>query len=195
MSAHTDPEIGRASDPEGEEPISLPTWAHEADPLQPVPSHSRYEPPDAVVASRRRARSVAAWYAQAGMGHSVGLGYVVLTLRELSGLSQSRLAARASTSQPAIARLESGRHVPSVNTLLKIASACGMHRRPRRSQARRGRPLHARPDAPRDPAAVLGRPSGLLRHPRASALDRRRMSRSTAARSVGESPITSIAAP
>lgn len=127
MSAHTDPEIGRASDPEGEEPISLPTWAHEADPLQPVPSHSRYEPPDAVVASRRRARSVAAWYAQAGMGHSVGLGYVVLTLRELSGLSQSRLAARASTSQPAIARLESGRHVPSVNTLLKIASACGMH--------------------------------------------------------------------
>ena len=61
------------------------------------------------------------------MGHSIGLGYVVLTLRELSGLSQSRLAARATTSQPAIARLESGRHVPSVNTLLKIASACGMH--------------------------------------------------------------------
>jgi transcriptional regulator with XRE-family HTH domain len=55
------------------------------------------------------------------------LGYLVLTLRELSGLSRSRLAARSRTSQPAIARLESGRHVPSVNTLLKIASACGMH--------------------------------------------------------------------
>jgi transcriptional regulator with XRE-family HTH domain len=26
-----------------------------------------------------------------------------------------------------IARLESGRHIPSVNTLLKIASASGMH--------------------------------------------------------------------
>jgi transcriptional regulator with XRE-family HTH domain len=61
------------------------------------------------------------------MGHSIGLGYVVLTLRELSGLYQSRLAARAGTSQPAIARLESGRQVPSVNTLLRIASACGMH--------------------------------------------------------------------
>jgi len=127
VTAHTDPEIGRASDPADDEPISLPTWASETDPLQPIPSHSRYEPPDGVVASRRRARSVAAWYAQAGMGHSIGLGYVVLTLRELSGLSQSRLAARASTSQPAIARLESGRHVPSVNTLLRIASACGMH--------------------------------------------------------------------
>jgi transcriptional regulator with XRE-family HTH domain len=61
------------------------------------------------------------------MGHSIGLGYVAFTLRELSGLSQSRLAARAGTSPPAIARLESGRHVPSVNTLLKIASACGIH--------------------------------------------------------------------
>ncbi len=61
------------------------------------------------------------------MGHSIGLGYLVLTLRELSGLSQARLAARSRTSQPAIARLESGRQVPSVNTLLKIASACGMH--------------------------------------------------------------------
>lgn len=104
----------------------MPAWASGTDPLQPIPSHSRYEPPDVVVASRRRARSVAAWYAQVGMGHSIGLGYLVLTLRELSGLSQSRLAARAGTSQPAIARLESGRHVPSVNTLLTIASACGI---------------------------------------------------------------------
>ena len=87
----------RASDLADEEPISLPTWAGEADPLQPIPSHSRYEPPEIVVSSRRRARSVAAWYADAAMGHSIGLGYLVLTLRELSGLSQSRLAARADT--------------------------------------------------------------------------------------------------
>ena len=126
-AVHTDPEMPRASDLADEEPISLPTWAREADPLQPIPSHSRYAPPEIVVTSRRRARSVAAWYANAAMGHSIGLGYLVLTLRELSGLSQSRLAARAGTSQPAITRLESGRHVPSVNTLLRIASACGMH--------------------------------------------------------------------
>jgi hypothetical protein len=97
LTAHTHPEMRRASDPADEESISLPTWAREADPLQPIPSQSRYEPPEIVVTSRRRARSVAAWYAQAGMGHSIGLGYLVLTLRELSGLSQSRLAARSST--------------------------------------------------------------------------------------------------
>jgi transcriptional regulator with XRE-family HTH domain len=61
------------------------------------------------------------------MGHSIGLGYLVLTLRELSGLSQTRIARRAGTSQPAIARLESGRQIPTVSTLLKLTTACGMH--------------------------------------------------------------------
>jgi len=148
---HTDPEMPEGSDPEGDEPIPLPTWARVAEPQQPIPSHSRDGPPDLVVTSRRRARSQAARYAEASMGHSIGLGYLVLTLRELSGLSQSRLAARAGMSQPAIARLESGRHVPSVNTLLKIAAACGMHLVVGLADppARCGRPLHARPDAPR----------------------------------------------
>jgi DNA-binding XRE family transcriptional regulator len=123
----TDPGIPRASDAERDEPIPMPTWARVATPIQPIPSLSRYGPPDLVVTSRRRARSQAAWYAEATMGQSIGIGYLILTLRELSGLSQSRLAARAGSSQPAIARLESGRHLPSVNTLLKIASACGMH--------------------------------------------------------------------
>jgi transcriptional regulator with XRE-family HTH domain len=105
----------------------MPTWVREAEPRQRIPSQFGYGSPEAIVKARRRARSVAAWYAQAGMGHSIGLGYLVLTLRELAGLSQSSMAARARTSQPAIARLESGRQVPSVNTLLKIASSCGMH--------------------------------------------------------------------
>ena len=60
------------------------------------------------------------------MGHSIGFGYLVLTLRELRD-SLSRSSRRAGTSQPAIARLESGTHVPSVKTLLKIAASCGMH--------------------------------------------------------------------
>jgi hypothetical protein len=46
LPADTDPEIGRVSDPADVEPISLPTWAREADPLQPIRSHSRYGPPD-----------------------------------------------------------------------------------------------------------------------------------------------------
>jgi transcriptional regulator with XRE-family HTH domain len=61
------------------------------------------------------------------MGHSIGLGYMILTLRELTGLSQSKIAKRVGTGQPAIARLESGRQLPTVNTLLKVASSCGMH--------------------------------------------------------------------
>jgi transcriptional regulator with XRE-family HTH domain len=66
------------------------------------------------------------WYAQDDLGHSIGLGCLILTLRELKGLSQAKLAARVGSTQPAIARLESGRQVPSVNTLLRIARACGM---------------------------------------------------------------------
>ena len=102
MTDHTDPEMPWAS-------------AAGCQPVHPTPSRSRYDPPTSVVVDRRTRRSQGAWYAGA-MGHSIGLGYLVLTLREISGLSQSRLAARALTSQPAIARLESGRHVPTVNT-------------------------------------------------------------------------------
>jgi transcriptional regulator with XRE-family HTH domain len=126
MCAHTDPEMPDAGGLEDDQPISMPTWARDVEPPERISSQSWYGPPEAVVAARRRARSVAAWYAQAGMGHSVGLGYVVLTLRELAGLSQSKIAERARTTQPAIARLESGRQVPTVNTLLRIASACGL---------------------------------------------------------------------
>jgi len=92
------------SDGEDEQPIPMPTWAREVEPTQRVPSQSWYGSPDAVVTERRRARSLAAWYAQAGMGHAIGLGYLELTLRELAGLSQSAIAARAKTSQPAITR-------------------------------------------------------------------------------------------
>ena len=178
MSVHTHPEIGRASDPADEESISLPTWTREADPLQPIPSHSRYAPPELVVTSRRRARSQAAWYANAAMGHSIGLGYLVLTLRELSGLSQSRLAKRADlatgdrSSRVGPSRPER-QHASEDRIGVRDASG----RRAGRPGARCGRPVHARPDAPRDPAAVLGRPPGLLRHPRAATMGRRRLGR------------------
>ena len=106
--------------------MPMASWAREVAPRERIPSQSRYDPPEAVT-TRRWARSVPAWYAHAGMGHSIGLGYLILTLRELAGLSQSKIAGRAGTGQPAIARLESGRQLPTVNTLLKVASSCGMH--------------------------------------------------------------------
>lgn len=47
-------------------------------------------------------------------------------LREKSGLSQTELAERVGTKQPAIARLESGRVIPKLDLLEKIARALGL---------------------------------------------------------------------
>jgi transcriptional regulator with XRE-family HTH domain len=54
---------------------------------------------------------------------SLGAGHLILVARELTGLSQRKLAARAS--QPALAKLETGNGVPSIRTLLRIAEAAG----------------------------------------------------------------------
>ena len=70
-------------------------------------------------------RSVPAMHAQPGEGHAIGVGYVVLTLREVGGLSQRRLARAAGTSQGAISRVESGNHVPSLPSLFRLADAVG----------------------------------------------------------------------
>ena len=56
---------------------------------------------------------------------SLGVGELILVCRELTGWSQRRLAARVGTSQPALARLETGNAMPSVRTLLRIAEAAG----------------------------------------------------------------------
>lgn len=62
---------------------------------------------------------------QAKEGHAIGVGYLVLTLRELAGLSQRTLAKRASTSQGAITRVETGAHTPSIPSVLRLAHAVG----------------------------------------------------------------------
>jgi len=46
--------------------------------------------------------------------------------RRRAGLSQRGLAQRAGVPQPAIARIESGRSSPRVDTLDRLLSACGM---------------------------------------------------------------------
>jgi DNA-binding XRE family transcriptional regulator len=49
----------------------------------------------------------------------------IIAARAHARLTQSELAERMETSQPQIARLESGRALPSMRTLLKIAEATG----------------------------------------------------------------------
>jgi transcriptional regulator with XRE-family HTH domain len=53
------------------------------------------------------------------------VGYLVLTLREVAGLSQGRLARAAGTSQGAISRAESGNHTPSLPSLFRLANTVG----------------------------------------------------------------------
>ncbi len=59
----------------------------------------------------------------------------LLRARLRAGLSQSELAVRMSTSQSAIARLESGQTLPSTKTLLRYAEATGSRFRVRLSAA------------------------------------------------------------
>jgi transcriptional regulator with XRE-family HTH domain len=47
-------------------------------------------------------------------------------VRETKAMSQTTLAKRARLSREHIARLEAGRHAPSVTTLTKLAKALGV---------------------------------------------------------------------
>ena len=51
--------------------------------------------------------------------------YQVARLRILRGLTQAELAQRVGTQQPSIARLESGRDVPTLTFLRRVAQALG----------------------------------------------------------------------
>jgi ribosome-binding protein aMBF1 (putative translation factor) len=53
------------------------------------------------------------------------LARLVRELREQKKVSQGELAARVGTKQPAIARLESGRVIPKLDLLDKVARALG----------------------------------------------------------------------
>lgn len=49
----------------------------------------------------------------------------IIRARVDAGLSQQELATKMATTQSAVARLESGRHLPSMSTLKKLAKATG----------------------------------------------------------------------
>jgi transcriptional regulator with XRE-family HTH domain len=51
---------------------------------------------------------------------------IVQEARRRAGLTQRELAKRAGTSQSAIARIERGRQIPSVETLQRILRACDL---------------------------------------------------------------------
>ena len=51
--------------------------------------------------------------------------YQIARLRIEQGLTQAELAERVGTKQPSIARLESGKHDPSLDLLTRVAAALG----------------------------------------------------------------------
>lgn len=55
----------------------------------------------------------------------MGVGYLILKARAAAELSQAQLAKKIGTSQPTIARWESGAQLPSVRSLIRIAEATG----------------------------------------------------------------------
>ncbi|MGA9160610.1 MAG: helix-turn-helix transcriptional regulator [Actinomycetota bacterium] len=55
----------------------------------------------------------------------LGAGFLILVVRELTGLPQRALAFRIGTSQPGLARLETGNRMPTLRMLMRIADATG----------------------------------------------------------------------
>src|SRR4029450_9549487 len=55
----------------------------------------------------------------------LGAGYLILVVRELSGLSQRSLARAVGTSQPTLATLETGNRTPTIRTLMRVAQGSG----------------------------------------------------------------------
>ena len=53
------------------------------------------------------------------------IGQIIRKARVAEGLSQSEVALRAGTSQPALARYESGATLPTLPTLERVLAACG----------------------------------------------------------------------
>jgi transcriptional regulator with XRE-family HTH domain len=60
-----------------------------------------------------------------GQAIEYAIARAIIAARVHAGLSQADLARRMATSQPFIARLESGRTLPSLRTLLRVAEATG----------------------------------------------------------------------
>jgi len=57
---------------------------------------------------------------------SLGVGEIVLSARELTGLSQRALASRAGTSQAAVTAIETGNRLPTIRTLMRLVDAAGL---------------------------------------------------------------------
>ncbi len=77
---------------------------------------------------REQSEGLAEAHAPASMGDvdGVRLGQRLRSLRLSAGLTQAELARRTGIHRPNIARVEAGRHTPSLETLARLAAAIGV---------------------------------------------------------------------
>src|ERR1700676_777508 len=80
---------------------------------------------DASLAIRRRSRKPEYRDSVARLAQSIAIADLVILHRTRNRLTQQQLADRMGTSVTAISRLESGRHLPSMETLRLIGEALG----------------------------------------------------------------------
>ena len=91
---------------------------------------SRVSPIGAAVAAdiRRHAKADAEYRkVRARFARAEAVARLLIQFRMKHNLTQEQLAQRMGTSAPAISRLESGTHVPSLTTLSRLAEAAGEH--------------------------------------------------------------------
>ena len=65
------------------------------------------------------------WRAYDALEEKFVLASAVMDVRSRAGLTQTQLARKMGTTQPVVARLESGRARPSMRTLERLAEATG----------------------------------------------------------------------
>jgi transcriptional regulator with XRE-family HTH domain len=103
--------------------------------LTPIVRSSSLPPhPDPALAARGlpdysallAAELAAAGEATRSTPSSLGVGELVLSARELTGLSQRALAVRAGTSQGAVAAIETGHRLPTIRSLMRLVQAAGL---------------------------------------------------------------------
>jgi transcriptional regulator with XRE-family HTH domain len=105
-----------------------------------------------------------AYPADASLGPRVGAN--IVSLRKQRGLSQAALASAASMAAPNLSRLESGRHVPTLDILLRIAKALNVSLTGLLGATPSDVPLSRPPLKPRSYSTSKRRPNRVASQPR-----------------------------
>jgi DNA-binding transcriptional regulator YiaG len=93
-------------------------------PPHPDPELAARGMPDFAVLLAAEMAAVAASSRQAPS--ALGVGEVVLSVRELTGVSQRTLASRAGTSQNAVSAIETGNRLPTIRSLVRLVEVSGL---------------------------------------------------------------------